>query len=306
MEFRQFRYILTVAQEGSISRAAQKLYISQPSLSQSIAGIEKKLGAPLFDRSLTPLRPTPLGELYLDTARRILTLDEEFQQRADDMLQRSAGHIIIGSSPFRSTYLLSRFLPAFQRQYPSITVELLENTTRQLEELALAGQTDVILSLQPIDTSHFMTENLFAEDLLLALPPMHPLSQHYSLPHTPAQPLPQLPLAALKDTPFITMHPEQKLHSQLYALCHEAGFTPQSLLETRSLETALSLSGAGLGAALLPAPLIEGFRPQEPPCYAAIDTHPQRQVVIAWRRNRYLSHAARTFVGKLKAYCQQQ
>ncbi len=306
MEFRQFRYILAVAQEGSISRAAQKLYISQPSLSQSIAGIEKKIGAPLFDRSITPLHPTPLGELYLDTARRILALDEEFQQRADDMLHRSAGHIIIGSSPFRSTYLLAQFLPAFKQQYPSITIELLENTTRQLEKLALAGQTDVILSLQPIDTSHFMTENLFAEDLLLALPPAHPLSQHYSLPHTPAAVLPQLPLAALKDTPFITMHPEQKLHSQLHALCHAAGFTPQSVLETRSLETALSLSGAGLGAALLPAPLVKGFHPQKSPCYAAIDAQPTRQVVIAWRRNRYLSHAARTFIGKLKAYCQQQ
>lgn len=303
MEFRQFRYILTTAREGTISKAAQKLYISQPSLSQLIAGVEKKIGAPLFDRSVTPLRPTAVGSLYLETARRILDLDEEFQQRTDDMLKRSAGRVTVGSSPFRSTYLLSRFLPGFQRDYPQIQVRLRESTTRQLEALAQDGSVDIVLSLAPIDLKQFTAEELFQEELLLALPPDHPLSVHYDLPDRLTSSLPVLPLAALRDTPFIRLHPEQKIHDHMMMLCAKAGFTPQIKLETRSLEAAQSLAGAGLGATLLPDTIIAGFRPAQTPRYAAIDSHPHRRVLIAWRHSRYLSQAARAFIRSLRTFC---
>lgn len=303
MEFRQFRYILTTAREGTISKAAQKLYISQPSLSQLIAGVEKKIGAPLFDRSVTPLRPTAVGSLYLETARRILDLDEEFQQRTDDMLKRSAGRVTVGSSPFRSTYLLSRFLPGFQRDYPQIQVRLRESTTRQLEALAQNGSVDIVLSLAPIDLKQFTAEELFQEELLLALPPDHPLSVHYGLPDRLTSSLPVLPLAALRDTPFIRLHPEQKIHDHMMMLCAKAGFTPQIKLETRSLEAAQSLAGAGLGATLLPDTIIAGFRPAQTPRYAAIDSHPHRRVLIAWRHSRYLSQAARAFIRSLRTFC---
>lgn len=129
------RYILTIAQEGTISRAAARLYISQPSLSQLLATVEKNIGGPLFDRSLTPLKPTELGELYLTTARQILALDKSFTDASADLLNSERGHIVIGSSPFRSTYLLAGFLPAFSARHPQLTLELRESTTRHLDEL---------------------------------------------------------------------------------------------------------------------------------------------------------------------------
>lgn len=80
MEFRQFRYILKIAEEGTLSRAARKLYISQPSLSQMLTALERNIGAPLFDRGTKCLTPTAVGRLYLETARAIITLDETFHQ----------------------------------------------------------------------------------------------------------------------------------------------------------------------------------------------------------------------------------
>lgn len=80
MEFRQFRYILKIAEEGTLSRAARKLYISQPSLSQMLTALERNIGAPLFDRGTKRLTPTAVGRLYLETARAIITLDETFHQ----------------------------------------------------------------------------------------------------------------------------------------------------------------------------------------------------------------------------------
>ena len=303
MEYRHFRYILKIAEEQSISLAAKKLYISQPSLSQLLAGVEKQLGAPLFDRSCSPLQPTYIGELYLRTARQILDLDEQLRQKADDVLHLKRGRLTIGSSPLRSTYLLPQFIPQFQQACPGIELILKESTTLQLEELAQSGEVDLVLSLLPIDARRFAWEPLFEERLLLALPPEHPLCARYGL--IPGKPDPQavIDLAELAAAPFILMHNEQKIHRTLFDLCQAAGFTPHIQLETRSMDTAQALAGAGMGATLLPDTLVRAKRPDKAPCYAELSTHPARTVILAWRRGRYLSHAARAFLTQLQAFC---
>lgn len=303
MVFRQFRYILKVAELGSISKAAQKLYVSQPSLSQLIASVEKKIGAPIFDRSSSPLRPTDIGQLYLKAAQQILDIDADFQQKADDTLNLKRGHIILGTTPFRSAYLLAPFLPQFQQKYPQIQITLVESTTRHLEEVALRGEVDLIITLRPIDEKHFSAQKLFAEELILALPPMHPLAKQLHLPTNTQKELPEISLTALRETPFIQMHTEQKLHNGLIFLCSEAGFTPNIVMTTSSMETAQALAGAGLGATMLPTTLMHNFQPQPAPCYAALTTHPQREVMLAWRNKRYLSHAARIFIQELTNFC---
>ena len=301
MEFRQFRYILKTAEEGSISAAAQKLYISQPSLSQLIAGVEKKIGAPLFDRSTVPLKPTVIGELYLETARQILSIARDFRQQADDILALRKGHITIGSSPFRSTYALAPFIPRFRQQFPQIDMTLVENTTRNLEQAVLRGDVDFAISLLPVDEKLFAWQELFTEELLLALPPAHPLCAKYHLSEKNT-PLPAISLQELQDTPFILIQKEQKLHDTLLALCQKAGFLPQIQLETRSMEAAQAMAGAGLGATLLPDTLIRCHHATPSPCYAALASHPQRRVVIIWRKKGCLSRAARQFIADLQVY----
>lgn len=306
MEFRQFRYILKVAELGSVSKAAKNLYVSQPSLSQLIASVEKKIGAPLFDRSSAPLRPTDIGKLYLNAARQILAIDADFQQKVDDTLNLQRGHIFLGTTPFRSAYLLAPFLSQFQQKYPHIEITLVENTTRHLEEIALHGEVDLIITLQPIDTKYFSAQKLFDEELIIALPATHSLAQSCHLPNCKQKELPEISLTALKDTPFIQMHTEQKLHNGLIVLCSNAGFTPNIVMTTSSMETAQALAGAGLGATMLPAILTQNFQPTPAPCYAALDTHPKREVMLAWRNKRYLSHAARLFIQELTDFCAQR
>ena len=96
MEIRHFHYIRTIYEMGSISRAAEKLYISQPSLSQLLKSVEKKVGAPLFDRSLKPLRPTTIGQKYLETAQQIMELDTEFRRYVEDELGCAQGNLFTG------------------------------------------------------------------------------------------------------------------------------------------------------------------------------------------------------------------
>lgn len=306
MEIRHFHYICTIYETGSISRAAEKLYISQPSLSQLLKSVEKKVGAPLFDRGSQPLRPTTIGQKYLETARRIMELDTEFHRYVEDELGCAQGNLVVGSSPFRSTYFLASFLPEFQEKYPGIRLQLAEHTSKRLEEAVLSGDADLIIATQPVDANAFSFAELYSEEMVLVLPAGHELSKQYHLPQDCRGTLPLLPIGLLKDTPFIQMHSEQKLHQQLLSLCEEAGFTPKIYLQTRSMETALTLAAAGLGATLLPMTLLRAFQPKTRPCYAALPTRPRRHALVAWRKKSYLSHAARAFIDSLVNYCRDK
>lgn len=306
MEIRHFHYIRTIYETGSISRAAEKLYISQPSLSQLLKSVEKKVGAPLFDRGSQPLRPTTIGQKYLETAQRIMELDTEFHRYVEDELGCAQGNLVVGSSPFRSTYFLASFLPEFQEKYPGIRLQLAEHTSKRLEEAVLSGDADLIIATQPVDANAFSFAELYSEEMILVLPAGHELSKQYHLPQDCRGTLPLLPIGLLKDTPFIQMHSEQKLHQQLLSLCEEAGFTPKIYLQTRSMETALTLASAGLGATLLPMTLLRAFQPKTRPCYAALPTRPRRHALVAWRKKSYLSHAARAFIDSLVNYCRDK
>ena len=306
MEIRHFHYIRTIYETGSISRAAEKLYISQPSLSQLLKSVEKKVGAPLFDRGSQPLRPTTIGQKYLETAQRIMELDTEFHRYVEDELGCAQGNLVVGSSPFRSTYFLASFLPEFQEKYPGIRLQLAEHTSKRLEEAVLSGDADLIIATQPVDANAFSFAELYSEEMVLVLPAGHELSKQYHLPQDCRGTLPLLPIGLLKNTPFIQMHSEQKLHQQLLSLCEEAGFTPKIYLQTRSMETALTLASAGLGATLLPMTLLRAFQPKTRPCYAALPTRPRRHALVAWRKKSYLSHAARAFIDSLVNYCRDK
>lgn len=231
MEIRHFHYIRTIYEMGSISRAAEKLYISQPSLSQLLKSVEKKVGAPLFDRGSQPLRPTTIGQKYLETAQRIMELDTEFHRYVEDELGCAQGNLVVGSSPFRSTYFLASFLPEFQAAYPGIRLQLAEHTSKRLEEAVLSGDADLIIATQPVDAKAFSFAELYSEEMVLVLPAGHELSKKYHLPKDCRGTLPLLSIGLLKDTPF---HPDA-----------QRAEAPPAV--------ALALRGSGLQAADLPA-----------------------------------------------------
>lgn len=295
-----YRYVLKVAEERNFSAAAKKLFISQPSLSQFIQKIEEQIGAPIFDRSVTPLKLTYIGNLYVEHAKAVMDLQNQFEQRVDDVLKVRKGKVTVGSSPFRSAYLMSQILPQFRKHYPAIEVFLKEDNTRNLEELALTGETDISISLLPIDEKLFDYEILFEERMLLALPPTHPIAEKLKLIAGDHTYTPHIDVADLRDTPFIQMGKSHKLHQMLLNLCHEAGFTPHVIFETDSMTTAQALAGAGIGVTLLPETLIRANHFEHEPCYCAPNVNASRTVLVVYRKERYLPRAAKAFIQTLK------
>ncbi|WP_346352962.1 LysR family transcriptional regulator [Azotosporobacter soli] len=294
MNLRQMRYILAIAEEQNLSAAAKKLYIAQPSLSQLLQKVEEQLGTLLFDRSATPLRPTYAGELYLSAARKTLDLSDQLRKQLDDIDNLKQGRITLGISPFRSIHFLPRVLPTFQRRYPGIEVRLLEGQMDEIEAFMAKGVTDLSLMTLPVQNELFAYEALLHETILAVLPSDHRLCRQ--LASTTSGTEAQLPLSALRDEPFILLKPGQRMRQFSLELCRQAGFTPRIVMETENIEAAHALAAAGLGVTLAPDTL-QSVRTPTPPCYASLgDPPPSRTLVIAYRKNAYLSQAAQAFI----------
>lgn len=306
MDFRQLQYILKVAEERSFSKAAQKLFISQPSLSQFIQKVEIDLGAQLFDRSSSPLKLTFAGELYIETAKNILDLKDQLYRQISDIANLKKGRVTIGLSPFRSTYIMPKVLPFFHDKYPDIEVVLVEGNSSNLENIALRGSTDLTLMTSPIQKNLFDFEPILTEEILIAIPPNHPIQKqaNYKIINDSMRPVIQL--KDLSNEPFILLKKDQKMHELATSLCKQAGFSPRIILESESIEAAHALVRAGMGITFIPDTLTPHHKTTPYPFYCSMDKlTPTRDLVIAYKKGRYLSLAAREFISSIKAIFSQ-
>lgn len=133
MNLRQAYYIKTIAKEGGITAAAKALYISQPSLSQMLKQIEAEIGMPLFDRSVSPLKPTSAGECYLHAATIMLNTQEILENELQELREENSGRLRLGISMQRSAQLLPAILPDFFADFPHVNLELREAGSTHLE-----------------------------------------------------------------------------------------------------------------------------------------------------------------------------
>lgn len=301
MDFRQLQYMLKVAEEKSFSKAAQKLYIAQPSLSQYIQKLEQQLGVQLFDRSTVPLKLTFAGELYVRTAKQILDLKDQLLQQMTDVASLKKGRLIIGLSPFRSTYVMPKVLPKFREKFPGIEVIFVEGTSSELEDLAIKGSTDITIMTLPIKDDLFNYESIAKEEILVALPANQALCKN-SIKSDSSKNRPTINLKQLEHEPFVLLKSHQKLHQIAISLCNQCGFKPNIILESESIEAAHALATSGMGVTFVPDTLLSLYDGYDKPFYFSIqDLKPTRAMVVAYRKDRYLSGAAKEFISTMKS-----
>lgn len=170
MELRQLLYTLKIAEERNFSRAADKLHIAQPSLSQQLSKLEQELGVKLFQRNTSTVELTHAGASFIKHARKIMDAVEQLRQEMDDISQLRAGRVVIGSMPITGSHLLPYVLPAFKEAYPDIQVTLLEDTSLNLEKLTAGGGTDLSLLSLPLQEPSLTYETIGEEKIDLAIP----------------------------------------------------------------------------------------------------------------------------------------
>lgn len=301
MELRQLQYTLQIAEEKNFSRAADKLHIAQPSLSQQLSKLEQELGVKLFQRNTSTVELTYAGSSFIEHAQRIMDAVAELRQEMDDISQLRAGRVVIGSMPITGSHLLPYVLPAFKQNYPDIRVTLLEDTSLNLEKLTAGGSTDLSLLSLPLQEPTLSYVPIGEEIIDLAVPPDHRLT---NIPGIREQ---GVPLEELRDEAFIVLKKGQGFRKLTVDLCRSAGFEPNVVFESNNMETVQSLVAAGMGITLVPRFIARAKRSELIPAYLPLTQPvPSRTLVIAYRKGRYLSKAAEAFIDTFKATMEQR
>ncbi|MEW9669067.1 LysR family transcriptional regulator [Ammoniphilus sp. 3BR4] len=295
MELRQLEYALMIAEERNFSRAAEKLHLAQPSLSQQMIKLEKELRVQLFERRPGDIQLTYAGKRFIDQASKILDQVEQLKQEMMDVVDSSKGQIIIGTLPITGAHLLPAALPLFQQEFPGIELVMLEETTTQLEQLTAKGQTDISLLSLPITEKGLEIVPLLEEPIYLAVPPNHPFSTRK-----------EVELSECKDESFIVLKRGQGFREISQRLCHQAGFEPKVVFESTNIETVQSLVASGMGIGFIPKMVTRTRRSTHVPVYLPIgDLHPTRTLVIGYKKGRYLSKAAESFISIMRKIVEQ-
>ncbi|NLI92626.1 MAG: LysR family transcriptional regulator [Peptococcaceae bacterium] len=295
MEFRHLVYMLKVAEERSFSKAAQKLYITQPSLSQYILNLEHQLNVQLFDRTTNPIKLTYAGEIFAEKARNILSMQKELTHQMEDIAETRRGRLNLGITPHRGTFLLPKVLPIFYRLFPQVEIKLMEGTSAELEDWLVKGIIDLAVMALPIQSEDIAYEVILSEELLLTLPSGHPVQARAK--YNKNSLYPSISLNWLKDEPFILLHHGQGLRQIANEVFRKMGFTPRILLETKSLDTANALVAAGLGVTFSLASISKFSSFPEPPMLFSLDDPvPPRILAIAFKQGTYLPRIAVDFI----------
>ncbi|MCI9509045.1 MAG: LysR family transcriptional regulator [Angelakisella sp.] len=307
MTERELIYVKTIADEGSISKAAQKLYLSQPSLSHCVQRIEESLGAKLFTRSPTGLTLTYVGERYYSVATEILHIYSDFQQEVGEMKSLRSGRITVGMATYLATWLLPQILPEFHRKFPHVSIALEEKSSTELEAGLASRHLDFAVmhsfanSTQQ-EKSSIAFYPISRSPFVLAAPVGSGLDR-YACPD-PESPYPVLDLAHVKDWPFVLVSPGRRIRQISDHILWQAGITPQVVLTTVSYETAHRLACRGLGLTFIPLQYKEIFQGPYPGEYYSIDAacSPYWDLCVAVARDSYISNAAQVFIHLLNDY----
>src|SRR5690348_11319775 len=250
MELRHLEYFVALAEELNFSRAAKRLYITQPSLSQQIQSLEKEIGVQLLQRTKRSVRLTEAGQLFLEEAYRALDQVQQAVHTAQRADRGEIGQLTIGFVGSSAYGFLPTVIRTFRERFPEVALILRERTTVEQIQMLRDGQIQVGFLRPPILDETLQQTVVQQEPFLVALPKTHPQA---SVPH--------VPLPALANESFILVPYKLApgLYTQMTNMCMQAGFQPRMVQEAIQFHVIISLVAAGLGIALVPA-CIQTFR----------------------------------------------
>ena len=277
MELRHLRYFVAVAEELHFGKAATRLFIVQPSLSQQIRQLEDELGVPLLRRTKRSVELTDAGKVFLQEARNVLTQAQKAQRAAQRAYKGEIGRLVIGYISSSTYDLLPMMLSAYRVRFPDIDVALRELTTQE-QIRALEDETiQVGLLRLPISDLTLHIEVMRREPIVCVLPEGHPLALHE-----------RIAVSLLVNEPFVLQSRQRGggYYAQLMNLCLTAGFSPNVIQEVTEMHTIVSLVAAGMGVSLVPLS-IKNIRSQGVVYRELEGSTPITEMAIAWRRNSH-------------------
>jgi DNA-binding transcriptional LysR family regulator len=285
MDVRQLRYFLAVAECRNFTRAAERVHVSQPSLSVQVAALEDELGVPLFDRLGRQVELTAAGTILREHAERIIRETEQAAQLIRELTGGVHGRLIVGTVSTVNLYLIPPLVGRFKEQFPKVHLQIHAQPSSAIEADLLANRADIGICLLPVHHERFITNRLFDETLVLVAPPQFPLSA------------PRLRMKELADLPMVLLPNDYCLRKMIEAECAEAGVRPEVSVEMTSPEGILEAVKRGVGLTILPELYVrQRLRGTGLRMIGLYDPVPRHSVGLAYRVDRHMGKAAQAFM----------
>ena len=292
MDFDQLRYFLRVAELGNFTRAAEDMNLSQPALSRSIQRLEEELGQPVFERKTRSVALTDAGALLQSRAQQMLSIIEDTKAEISD--NGTSGRIRVAAIPTIAPYFLPDLLRQFSEEFPGAKLTVQEDTTDNLIKRCKQGEIDIAILALPIPAKYLDIEELMEEELLLVLPPKHPLLKRK-----------QIKLADVEPFPFVLLDEAHCLSDNVMSFCRQRSFHPVAVEKTSQLAMVQELVSLSHGVSMIPqmARKIDQSGRRE---YRSIHGgKPMRTIAAVSNPYRFQSQLLEAFKKRLRIYAKQ-
>ena len=301
MDFRELTYVMAIAKHKNITKAAESLYLTQPTLSKFLKALEEEVGQPLFRRLGNKYIPTYAGERYIERAREILLLKKELDQEMGDIISRNEGVLKIGFPPMRGTYMLPCTLPIFRSLYPEVRIKIREEMSDVLVKLIQEGEIDLAFF------NHFESDKnidytvMSNEELLLVASKENKLCR-MSVKMRGCK-YPHIDLRLLSDQNVIMQVPGQRTRSITDRIFKNAGMEPNIILETGNIQAEAELAARNFGVAFITETHLKHVACTDRLAFFSVGK-PNTTVdfVAAYRMNSYIPYHAQEYMKIVKEF----
>ena len=301
------KYVYEVYKERSFTKAAQNLYISQPSLSARIKKIEEIIGEPLFDRSTTPLQLTEVGKVYIEAAEEITQIEQRVENYINDLAGLKTGNLAVGASTLFAAYVVPSLITQFNQKFPDVHIQLIEGNTGELEEMLGSNALDFVIDNYHYDSILYNKELYCEENILLAVPKHFAVNEElgmYQLSYKNiknknylSRKYPAVPLGRFADIPFIMLTQGNDTRTRGDRLCRNVGFKPNIVLEFNQQSTAYMASSTQLGATFISDILVSQLPTFENLVYYKLDgEEAKRKVFFYYKTHKYKTRVMEEFI----------
>jgi DNA-binding transcriptional LysR family regulator len=290
LESRQLGYFIEVAKQLSFSKAAEKLNVTQPTLSKMVKNLEEELDVLLFDRTTKHMKLTDAGEIVFEEAQEIMRLMNNLSDKLADRMKIKKGHIKIGLPPVIGSLFFPKLIRDFRKYYPNIHISLEEEGAKKVEKMIEEGTVDFGVAVLPVKKELFDSYPFVKSELKLVVDTGHPLSE-----------VDTIPLENLQNESFIFMREGFALHDRIREHCIEAGFKPNVVYESSQWDFITEMVANGNGVAILPEPLCLKLDPSVIKTITITQPQIPWDLAIIWKKNKYLSFATRELLQFIKS-----
>ncbi|RLQ94053.1 cidABC operon transcriptional activator CidR [Falsibacillus albus] len=284
MDIKHLQYFIEVTRFNSFTKAAEHLYITQPTISKMIKNLETELGVDLFERSGKKLILTDAGTVLLEQAKLIEKAFNNLQSELDNLLGLKKGHVRIGLPPIIDSRFFPNVIGRFHEHYPDITFQLVEDGSKKIEDDVEKNDLDIGVVVLPTKEELFHHFSFLKEDLKLIVPPSHPLADRK-----------EVQLEELSEESFILFNKDFVLRDLIISSCNFVGFNPKIISESSQWDFIEEMVACKLGITLLPDSICSHLNDNVRPI-KIVNPSIYWNLAIIWRKDQYLSFAAKEWL----------